>query len=87
MISIVIFEDNKVLRQSLTLYFNNTEGIHLAGAYEDANEAVAKIRKHRPDVVLMDVCRFTPYCRSDRKKVAEGLKIAWDFNSNNLPKV
>ncbi|MBB3840210.1 DNA-binding NarL/FixJ family response regulator [Runella defluvii] len=55
MISIVIFEDNKVLRQSLTLYFNNTEGIYLAGAYEDANEAVAKIRKHRPDVVLMDI--------------------------------
>ena len=54
MISLVIFEDNKVLRKSLTLYFNNTEGIYLAGAFEDANEAVAKIRKHRPDVLLSD---------------------------------
>lgn len=55
MISLVIFEDNKALRQSLSLYFNHTEGVHLAGAYQDANEAVAKIRKHRPDVVLMDI--------------------------------
>lgn len=30
-------------------------GYTLAGAYEDANDAVAKIRKHRPDVVLMDI--------------------------------
>ncbi len=55
MISLVIFEDNKSLRQSLKLYFNHTDGIQLAGAYEDGNEAVAKIRKHRPDVVLMDI--------------------------------
>ncbi len=55
MISLVIFEDNKSLRQSLKLYFNNTDGIQLAGAYEDGNDAVAKIRKHRPDVVLMDI--------------------------------
>jgi len=55
MISLVIFEDNKALRQSLSLYFNHTEGVYLAGAYQDANEAVAKIRKHRPDVVLMDI--------------------------------
>ena len=55
MISIVLFEDNKSLRQSLKLYFDNTAGAYLAGAYEDANDAVAKIRKHRPDVVLMDI--------------------------------
>lgn len=55
MITIVLFEDNKSLRQSLTRYFDSTEEVFLAGAYEDANEAVAKIRKHRPDVVLMDI--------------------------------
>ena len=55
MISILLFEDNKSLRQSLKLYFDNTAGAYLAGAYEDANDAVAKIRKHCPDVVLMDI--------------------------------
>ena len=55
MITIVLFEDNKSLRQSLTQYFNSTDEVFLAGAYQDANEAVAKIRKHRPDVVLMDI--------------------------------
>ena len=55
MITIVLFEDNKSLRQSLTQYFNATDAVFLAGAYADANEAVAKIRKHRPDVVLMDI--------------------------------
>ncbi len=55
MMTIVLFEDNKSLRQSLTRYFDSTEDVFLAGAYGDGNEAVAKIRKHRPDVVLMDV--------------------------------
>jgi DNA-binding NarL/FixJ family response regulator len=55
MITIVLFEDNKSLRQSLTRYFDATNTVFLAGAYGDANEAVAKVRKHRPDVVLMDI--------------------------------
>lgn len=55
MMTIVLFEDNKSLRQSLTQYFNAIDEVFLAGAYADANEAVAKTRKHRPDVVLMDI--------------------------------
>jgi DNA-binding NarL/FixJ family response regulator len=55
MISVVLFEDNKSLRQSLVRYFGSCETVFLAGAYEDASEPVAKIRRHRPDVVLMDI--------------------------------
>lgn len=55
MITIVLFEDNKSLRQSLTQYFNSTDEVFLAGAFDTANEAVAKIRKHRPDIILMDI--------------------------------
>lgn len=55
MITIVLFEDNKSLRTSLTGYFNSIDDVFLAGAYENANEAVSNIRKHRPDVVLMDI--------------------------------
>ncbi|GAB3011606.1 response regulator [Spirosoma pulveris] len=55
MITIVLFEDNKSLRKSLSGYFASIDEVFLAGAYGDANEAVVKIRKHRPDVVLMDI--------------------------------
>ncbi|GAB2564087.1 response regulator [Spirosoma aerophilum] len=55
MITLVLFEDNKSLRKSLSAYFASTDKVFLAGAFEDASEAVAKIRKHQPDVVLMDI--------------------------------
>ncbi len=55
MISVVLFEDNKGYRQSLSLYLANTEGIFFSGAYNYANDAVAKVRKHKPNVVLMDI--------------------------------
>jgi DNA-binding NarL/FixJ family response regulator len=55
MISVVLFEDNKGYRQSLSLFLANTEGIFFSGAYSDANDAVSKVRKHKPDVVLMDI--------------------------------
>ncbi|WP_247236549.1 response regulator transcription factor [Telluribacter sp. SYSU D00476] len=55
MISVLLFEDNRSLRQSLTQYFESTSEIAVAGAYENANDAVSRVRKHKPDVVLMDI--------------------------------
>ena len=55
MITVVLFEDNKSLRQSLARYFESCETVFLAGVYENAHEPVSKIRRHRPDVVLMDI--------------------------------
>ncbi|GAA4470563.1 response regulator transcription factor [Nibrella saemangeumensis] len=55
MITVLLFEDNKSLRQSLSRYFESTDAVLVTGAYENANEAVAKVRKHKPDVVLMDI--------------------------------
>lgn len=55
MIRVVLFEDNRSFRQTLGLYLASLEDIFLAGAYSDANEAVAKVKKHKPDVVLMDI--------------------------------
>jgi len=55
MIRIVLFEDNRSFRDNLTLFLAGVEGIHLAGAFGDANEAVAKVRRLRPDIVLMDI--------------------------------
>lgn len=55
MIRVILFEDNKSLRQSLGLYLASSDEIFFCGAFPDANEAVAKVRKHKPDVVLMDI--------------------------------
>ncbi len=55
MIRIVLFEDNKSFRQNLGLFLNDSEDVNLVGSYEDANEAVAKVRRLKPDVVLMDI--------------------------------
>jgi DNA-binding NarL/FixJ family response regulator len=55
MIRVILFEDNKSLRQNLGLYLASMDDIFFAGAFPDANEAVAKIRRYQPDVVLMDI--------------------------------
>jgi DNA-binding NarL/FixJ family response regulator len=55
MIRVVLFEDNKNLRESLSLYLASVEGLWLAGAFANAKEANWLVRKHKPDVVLMDI--------------------------------
>jgi DNA-binding NarL/FixJ family response regulator len=55
MISLLLFEDNKNLRESLSLYLAGTDGLWLSGAYADATEAVKLVKKYKPDVVLMDI--------------------------------
>ncbi|PLK45251.1 MULTISPECIES: response regulator transcription factor [Emticicia] len=55
MISVLLFEDNKNLRESLSLYLSGTDGLRLAGAYPEATDAVKLVSRHQPDVVLMDI--------------------------------
>lgn len=55
MIRVLLFEDNKNFRESLSLYLASSENIWLIGAYPDARESVNIVRKTKPDVVLMDI--------------------------------
>lgn len=55
MIGIVLFEDNKSYRENLSLYLESTEEVLLLAAYNDANDVVRRVQKHKPDVVLMDI--------------------------------
>jgi DNA-binding NarL/FixJ family response regulator len=55
MIRVLIFDDNKNLLEGFKLLLKDSDGIFLAGTYPDAMQAVAMIRKDRPDVVLMDI--------------------------------
>lgn len=55
MIKVALFEDNVLLRNSMTTFLHATEGIDCVGSWENG-EQVAKIMEHyRPDVVLMDI--------------------------------
>jgi DNA-binding NarL/FixJ family response regulator len=53
--SIVIFEDNQRLRQSLKILLDGMEGYIVAGDYENCNAAARIVNEHQPDVVIMDI--------------------------------
>lgn len=55
MIRVILFEDNKNMRESLSLYLASSDGIWFAGAFPDARNAMATVRKFKPDVILMDI--------------------------------
>ena len=52
---VILFEDNKSLRQILSLVLSNVAGVEFTGAFAHANEAVLRIQNHKPDVVVMDI--------------------------------
>jgi DNA-binding NarL/FixJ family response regulator len=54
-VSIVIFEDNERLRESLVWLLNSTEGYKVVGEYNNCLEAATITRMYQPQVVLMDI--------------------------------
>lgn len=54
-IRVVLFEDNKGLRESLIQMLTNRDGFTLEGAFENCNNLLPDIEHSMPDVVLMDI--------------------------------
>jgi DNA-binding NarL/FixJ family response regulator len=54
MTSVVIVDDQAMVRQGLRLILE-LEGIEVLAEAEDGEQGVAAVRRHEPDVVLMDV--------------------------------
>jgi len=54
-ISLVLFEDNDRLRESLVYLLNNSEGFTVLADYNTCNDAATAIAIYKPDVVLMDI--------------------------------
>jgi DNA-binding NarL/FixJ family response regulator len=54
-IKIAIFEDNKMLLQSLQQLVNNAEDMICTGTFSDANKLVRNMQMANPDVVMMDI--------------------------------
>jgi two-component system response regulator DesR len=53
-IRIVLVEDNEVFREALELLLGLRSDVEVVASVGDGNEAVPAVRKHDPDVVLMD---------------------------------
>ncbi len=54
-IRVAIVEDSLEVREGLIWLFRNSPGFECAGAYDTGEEALQKIPKLKPDVVLMDI--------------------------------
>lgn len=51
----MIADDQELIRQSLSIVLNNSEGIEVIGTAENGQEVIAAVRKKKPDVILMDI--------------------------------
>lgn len=55
MISVVLFEDNPQLREGLSMLIGGTEGYKVLASFKDCSNILDDLKKHQPDVVLMDI--------------------------------
>jgi len=54
-IKVAIFEDNKMLRESLQQLVDNAKDMYCTGAFADANKLLRNMQMADPDVVMMDI--------------------------------
>jgi len=54
-ISVLLVDDNKLLRHGLGLLLSYEDDMEVVGEAEDGQIAVQFVKKHRPEVVIMDV--------------------------------
>jgi DNA-binding NarL/FixJ family response regulator len=54
-LSILIYEDNDLLRESLKSMVKVNEGLHCVGAYENVLHVEAQVIRHQPDLIFMDI--------------------------------
>jgi DNA-binding NarL/FixJ family response regulator len=53
--NVVMVEDDRTVREAVTLLINTTPGFHCMGSYESAEDALRSIRSFPPDVLLLDI--------------------------------
>jgi DNA-binding NarL/FixJ family response regulator len=54
-IKILLYDDNKPLREGLTMLLNGTNGFSVVGAFAHCNQVVEEVERLKPDIVLMDI--------------------------------
>ncbi len=54
-VEVLIYEDNKDMRDGLIQLICRTAGLRLSGAFPDCMATEAQVKKLQPDVILMDI--------------------------------
>jgi DNA-binding NarL/FixJ family response regulator len=54
-VRVVLADDQGMVRAGLRSLLESEPDIHVVGEAADGNQALASVRRHRPDVVLMDI--------------------------------
>ncbi|MDX2046887.1 MAG: response regulator transcription factor [Chitinophagaceae bacterium] len=52
---ISIFDDNKNIRDSISMLLSTTDDIEVVGSYPDVSNVIQNVRMSKPDIVLMDI--------------------------------
>ncbi len=55
MIQVIVFEDNRHLRDTFEMLLNNTEGITCVGAYPNVDDIIGILAENHSDIILMDI--------------------------------
>jgi DNA-binding NarL/FixJ family response regulator len=55
MIKVLLYEDNDLLRESISSMVTLNDGMELLGAFSDANNVEEEVKTFRPDLILMDI--------------------------------
>ena len=50
-ITIAIIEDDKTIREGLNYLVNNEQGFYVSGAFQNAEDALLKLKGDSPDVI------------------------------------
>lgn len=54
-VRIIIFEDNRLLRNSLQVLLDGIDGYMVCGAYDNCDDSVSIVNELQPDVIIMDI--------------------------------
>ncbi len=54
-INITIVEDNEVVKDGFALLINSMDGFKVVSTYTNCEEALKKVAKDNPDIILMDI--------------------------------
>jgi DNA-binding NarL/FixJ family response regulator len=54
-IQVVLFDDNELIRDSITLLFADSNDFELAGSFPSCENIIENIEHAKPDVVIMDI--------------------------------
>jgi DNA-binding NarL/FixJ family response regulator len=72
LIRIMLVEEREAMREGLRMMLSGDENIRVVGAARDCNEALARVKKQAPDIVLLDITSLG----TNGIKAATGLKEA-----------